>query len=216
MWAWRKVSLRFPRSIDARTHLVLIRVVEPMQFSPVRRAACILAGFASNIPFQAAGCRVVSNGIRLLSSKGEGSADAGVNINRHLASIGLCSRRDADSLVKRGLVLVNGRPAQVGEIVSASSDKVTLLNQVCTPRSPSPGKNPHSIDCISMLVTSLGIFLIERPRTRRLNHAIGCRPRKKYRGKYRLFFTSRGCGCHKTATLPQKTCESLHPSIPSF
>lgn len=41
-----------------------------------------------------------------------------VRINKYLASCGVCSRRQADELLAKGLVTVNGKPAQMGETVS--------------------------------------------------------------------------------------------------
>ena len=40
-------------------------------------------------------------------------------LNKYLASCGVCSRRDADSLIDQGLVTVNGKPAAMGMRVSA-------------------------------------------------------------------------------------------------
>lgn len=38
----------------------------------------------------------------------------GIRINKYIASSGVCSRRDADELVAKGNVTVNGRPAEAG------------------------------------------------------------------------------------------------------
>lgn len=70
---------------------------------------------------------------RNLSSSSSSSSSknaGGININKHLASMGLCSRREANDFVQRGLVLVNGRTATVGELVDTSRDKVSLVTQV--------------------------------------------------------------------------------------
>ncbi len=40
-------------------------------------------------------------------------------LNKYLASCGVCSRRDADSLIDQGLVTVNGKVAAMGMRVSA-------------------------------------------------------------------------------------------------
>ena len=40
-------------------------------------------------------------------------------LNKYLASCGVCSRRDADSLIDQGLVTVNGKTASMGMRVSA-------------------------------------------------------------------------------------------------
>lgn len=43
-----------------------------------------------------------------------------VRLNKYLAQCGVCSRRDADKLIASGKVLINGRPAQMGEQVLPS------------------------------------------------------------------------------------------------
>lgn len=46
-------------------------------------------------------------------------------INKYLSSAGVCSRRDADKLIKEGRVFINGNPASLGLSVK-ETDKVTL------------------------------------------------------------------------------------------
>lgn len=41
-----------------------------------------------------------------------------MRLNKYLAQCGVCSRRDADKLIAAGKVLVNGSPAQMGQIVT--------------------------------------------------------------------------------------------------
>lgn len=41
----------------------------------------------------------------------------GVRINKYLAEAGICSRRDADRLIEKGAVMLNGRPARAGDRV---------------------------------------------------------------------------------------------------
>lgn len=41
----------------------------------------------------------------------------GIRINKYLAANGLCSRRDADKLIERGIVTLNGRKAEAGDRV---------------------------------------------------------------------------------------------------
>ena len=48
-----------------------------------------------------------------------------MRLNRYLAHCGVCSRRDADKLIERGEVLVNGQRAEQGQIVSLT-DRVTV------------------------------------------------------------------------------------------
>ena len=45
-----------------------------------------------------------------------------VRLNKFLASRGVCSRREADALIEKGLVLVNGVPAQKGMLVDGSEE----------------------------------------------------------------------------------------------
>jgi len=48
-----------------------------------------------------------------------------VRINKRMAELGLCSRREADTLIDKGQVLVNDEPALLGQKVSLT-DKITL------------------------------------------------------------------------------------------
>lgn len=41
----------------------------------------------------------------------------GIRINKYLAANGLCSRRDADKLIARGIVTINGKKAEAGDRV---------------------------------------------------------------------------------------------------
>jgi 23S rRNA pseudouridine2604 synthase len=43
---------------------------------------------------------------------------AGVRLNKRMADLGLCSRREADEWIARGWVRVNGQPAQMGQPVA--------------------------------------------------------------------------------------------------
>lgn len=49
----------------------------------------------------------------------------GIRLNKYLAHSGICSRRDADKLIARGEVLVNGQTAQPGWQVS-DKDEITV------------------------------------------------------------------------------------------
>lgn len=51
-----------------------------------------------------------------------------VRINKRLAELGLCSRREGDALIEAGEVLVNGQVAVLGQKVS-TEDKVTLKGE---------------------------------------------------------------------------------------
>jgi 23S rRNA pseudouridine2604 synthase len=46
-------------------------------------------------------------------------------LNKRMAELGLCSRREADAWIEQGWVLVNGRPAEMGVKVSAN-DRVEV------------------------------------------------------------------------------------------
>ena len=58
------------------------------------------------------------------------SPDDPVRLNRFLANAGICSRREADELIKAGVVSVNGQVVtQLGTKVIPSSDKVLFHDQ---------------------------------------------------------------------------------------
>lgn len=48
-----------------------------------------------------------------------------IRINRYLALKNICSRREADALIEKGVVLVNGKKAKIGDKVN-ENDKVTV------------------------------------------------------------------------------------------
>lgn len=52
-----------------------------------------------------------------------------VRVNRYLYLLGYCSRREADKYIEQGRVLINGKPALVGQKVQ-KADKVILDNKV--------------------------------------------------------------------------------------
>jgi len=54
------------------------------------------------------------------------NASGTVRINKHMADIGLASRREADEMVAKGSVFVNGKPAVMGMQIDPKKDKVTL------------------------------------------------------------------------------------------
>lgn len=49
-----------------------------------------------------------------------------VRINKHMADLGLSSRREADELIEQGLVFVNGTKAKMGMQIDPKKDKVTV------------------------------------------------------------------------------------------
>ncbi|MEZ4200011.1 MAG: S4 domain-containing protein [Candidatus Paceibacterota bacterium] len=40
-----------------------------------------------------------------------------IRLNKRMAELGLCSRREADTLIEQGVVSVNGKPAVIGQKV---------------------------------------------------------------------------------------------------
>lgn len=80
--------------------------------------------------------------------------DNGVRLNKYIASCGVCSRRDADGLIEKGNVTVNGKVAEPGtrvyegdsvkigsRLVSPSTETVVLayykpVGVTCTERDP--------------------------------------------------------------------------------
>ncbi len=58
-------------------------------------------------------------------------------LNKHLADRGLCSRRKADALIADGMVLVNGKVAELGMTVDESDDVRVRGNEVMTAK-PKP------------------------------------------------------------------------------
>ena len=43
-------------------------------------------------------------------------------LNKFISESGLCSRREADRYIEQGLVLINGKPAKVGDQVAPRRD----------------------------------------------------------------------------------------------
>ena len=78
----------------------------------------------------------------------------GIRLNKYIASCGVCSRRDADKLIEKGNVTINGKPAEPGDkvlpgdsvkigskLINPSEDKVVLayykpVGVTCTERDP--------------------------------------------------------------------------------
>ena len=52
--------------------------------------------------------------------------DTTVRLQKFLADAGICSRRAAEQLIAQGEVLVNGRPAELGQKIDPTSDKITV------------------------------------------------------------------------------------------
>ena len=52
-----------------------------------------------------------------------------IRLNKYLSEMGVCSRREADRLIKGGKVLVDGKPASVGMRIQgiAAGDNFSVL-----------------------------------------------------------------------------------------
>ncbi len=62
---------------------------------------------------------------RTETSSTPGTASASVRLNKRMAELGLCSRREADAWIEQGWVRVNGQVASMGQPVTAS-DRITV------------------------------------------------------------------------------------------
>jgi len=49
-------------------------------------------------------------------------APATIRLNKRMAELGLCSRREADDWIARGWVRVNGQPAVMGQPVGTAAE----------------------------------------------------------------------------------------------
>ena len=58
--------------------------------------------------------------------KGETAAPSGTSrLNKRMAELRMCSRREADAWIEQGWVMVNGQPATMGQQVTLS-DRITI------------------------------------------------------------------------------------------
>ncbi len=53
-----------------------------------------------------------------------------IRINKFISESGVCSRREADKYIESGHVMINGRRAKIGDLVSLVYDKVTLNGNI--------------------------------------------------------------------------------------
>ena len=53
-----------------------------------------------------------------------------IRINKFISDSGVCSRREADKYIESGHVMINGRRAKIGDMVSAVHDKVLLNGNI--------------------------------------------------------------------------------------
>ncbi len=56
-----------------------------------------------------------------------------IRLNKFIAESGICSRREADRFIEKGVVLINGRKAKIGDLVMPG-DKVTVNGLQLEPR----------------------------------------------------------------------------------
>ena len=56
------------------------------------------------------------------------STGSTVRLNKRMAELGMCSRREADDWIERGWVRVNGKPAEMGQPVSPA-DRIEVAQQ---------------------------------------------------------------------------------------
>ncbi|WP_082780804.1 pseudouridine synthase [Cephaloticoccus primus] len=61
-----------------------------------------------------------------------------VRIQKHLADIGLCSRRAAEELIRQGEVWVNAARAELGQKIVPDTDKVTVRGKPVRATAPQP------------------------------------------------------------------------------
>jgi 23S rRNA pseudouridine2604 synthase len=62
---------------------------------------------------------------KLLGNEQNKEFDGSVRLNKKMKDLGLASRRDADTLIEKGLVLVNGKAAKIGQKVR-NTDKIEI------------------------------------------------------------------------------------------
>jgi 23S rRNA pseudouridine2604 synthase len=58
-----------------------------------------------------------------------------IRINKYISEKGLCSRREADELIRQGRVTINGKKAEIGSKV-CSGDVVKLDGRILSPKAP--------------------------------------------------------------------------------
>lgn len=59
--------------------------------------------------------------------------EEGIRLNKYIASCGICSRRDADKIIEKGDVTVNGKPAEPGTKVF-EGDSVKIGSKLIKPK----------------------------------------------------------------------------------
>lgn len=87
-----------------------------------------------------------------------------VRLNKYLSEMGICSRREADRLIEAGKVLVDGRPAAVGQKISEGQE---IICDGCLAGGRSVSLEPEA-----------GVWDAARPRPERTIPSSGGRPPK--------------------------------------
>lgn len=100
--------------------------------------------------------------------KREGRKSDEIRLNKYLANSGLCSRREADDLIKSGLVEINGKvetrmgvQVKPGDVVTYAGEKVTPEKPVYLVMNKPKGyittvKDTHNRDTVMHLLRGLG------------------------------------------------------------
>lgn len=57
-------------------------------------------------------------------ARGSVRSEAGTRLNKRMAELGICSRREADAWIESGWILVNGKPASMGQKVGPADQIV--------------------------------------------------------------------------------------------
>ncbi|MDO9279173.1 MAG: pseudouridine synthase [Polaromonas sp.] len=78
-------------------------------------------------PLPPSGARRIPKPVTSAAAPGSG-APATIRLNKRMAELGMCSRREADDWIDRGWVRVNGKPALMGQPVSPS-DRIEVAQQ---------------------------------------------------------------------------------------
>lgn len=68
--------------------------------------------------------------LRKSSAFMEGMTETSLRIHKFLARSGVCSRRAAEDLVRRGEVTINGEVAQIGDIINPHEDTIRVNNRL--------------------------------------------------------------------------------------
>jgi 23S rRNA pseudouridine2604 synthase len=80
-------------------------------------------------PLPPSGARRIPKPVTSAASPGSGPAIGNtIRLNKRMAELGMCSRREADDWIDRGWVRVNGKPALMGQPVSMS-DRIEVSQQ---------------------------------------------------------------------------------------